>query len=355
MSINRSISIDYSSDELTQGKSITVVDVGETSESLKTCYITPIWSHDQRFHKIHQGYKRLFVISDSRVTMRLLNSIPSVSRAGQVKLNLPGFVEVKSPKYGYKPKYLKTEYEEVVETLRFENSEEQRPRYQPHGSPKIIAKTGLDGSLSFNAESGAFVTDIPTTGALTIKYQVKGQIWLVPYDFSDIKQEVPIDRGWGYIRYDENESALGGSGSSSATSRTVRNVVIISNDTDSVAHEISESVLFWSRPTGGAVGALDFNNAIINFLNEQIFTLQDQTGETGGETYTATFETTSGAALSLAFKKQKVMTEVAREATEVDIPDASGQPSGIRVERIDNITFESDEGEQLRLVFKHGA
>ncbi|MFA6700836.1 MAG: hypothetical protein WCS28_11790, partial [Thiomicrospira sp.] len=129
------------------------------------------------------------------------------------------------------------------------------------------------------------------------------------------------------------------------TTRRVRNVVLISNATDIITHEIDGEVELWYPRGNPAQNEKEFRPNLITNLDHVIESI-GVNGETEDEV---------AQQLRKIVSKNRTFVEQERQTTKVDIPDASGQPSGVKIERINRVVFKDvSSSEQLTLEFRHG-
>lgn len=370
-SITRSVNVIYAQDPDDAGRGIEVTDLG--LHSLPTAYVSPLTSNDRGWHKVSQGYKRLFILSQTPISIQLAYPMPPVVAGSSVSVfpytNTP---VVRQPAHGLVPSRLQVRTETIMETLVYSNDKSRKIKYETSAPPRILTTASITGAV-WDADSGSFVLPSAQTGALVIEYQVRGEVWLVPYDFRDISRSIPFEITATRVAINLEESmqervVADMNGADCTTT------VIIKNQNNAMAYTLKERVAFHipaAMPFGGGEwGQEEHDQATLDFLNRQIGELaqEEETASQklaksvgigfkgakqvgSSEHYTVEFETEAGAKLSLDFESETTYTEINRATTEVDVPDESGYPSGVKVERIDSITLESEVGHKLTLIF----
>lgn len=343
-------------------ETLAVVDIkNESANDYKTMWIAPFMTwHNEAYHKLVQGYKRVFIVTDSPLTVKLLMKMPPVSegeanekgvKLAQIYTLFRFYVNPVRPTHGYEPMRLGAREEDFIETLTFKNSREARLKYPVASLPVVLHRTdfkSVSGEMAFppmwNPETKRFEALEPVTGAYSVKYRVKGELWSIPYDFAEpVEKAVPVWENQGHAGYSAGDSVL--APAETGTTRRVRNVVLISNATDIITHELDGEVELWYPRGNPAQNEKEFRPNLIKNLDTVIETIGG-----GGET-------TDEVAVQMRkiVSKDKTYVEVDRHVSQVDVPDASGQSSGVKIERINRITLKADEtNEKLTLVFRHG-
>lgn len=343
-------------------ETLAVVDIkNESANDFKTMWIAPFMTwKNEAYHKLVQGYKRVFIVTDSPLTVKLLLKMPPVSegepnekgeKTGQIYTLFRFFTNSVKPTHGYGPVRLGAKEEDFIETLTFKSGREARLKYPVASPPVVLHLTDFknkNGEMSFppmwNPETKRFEALENVTGALSVRYRVKGELWSIPYDFAEpVEKAVPVWNNQGHAGYSAGDSVL--DPAETGTTRRVRNVVLISNATDIITHEIDGEVELWYPRGNPAQNEKEFRPNLITNLDHVIESI-GVNGETEDEV---------AQQLRKIVSKNRTFVEQERQTTEVDIPDASGQPSGVKIERINRVVFKDvSSSEQLTLEFRHG-
>jgi hypothetical protein len=343
-------------------ETLAVVDIkSESANDFKTMWIAPFMTaNGTDYHKLVQGYKRVFVISDTPVSIKLLTTMLPVS-SGEVAPDgkkypdiytvFKFFVTPQKPRFGYEPVRLGVKEEDFIETLTFKSGREARLKYPVESPPVVLHRTDFknkNGEMSFppmwNPETKRFEALENVTGALSVRYRVKGELWSIPYDFAEpVEKAVPVWNNQGHAGYSAGDSVL--DPAETGITRRVRNVVLISNATDITIHELDGEVELWAPKFDSNQLEKEFKPQLISNLDATIKSI----GANGHTSDTVANQ------LRKIVSKNRTFVEQYRQTTNVDIPDASGQPSGVKIQRINRVVFKDvSSSEQLTLEFRHG-